>query len=422
MTSLLEQKNKLAVCPKFAEESWKRTNPEIFFLPDGEVLNFQGQNALEYKNKLCPWKVCFREFKSVDTILQQIEKIAGKNSVEILKQESARLVVINITSGLADVYMSDELKSHMEFMSAPWDVEPISNNSPIAFALASRLKASSPHKIQVTVSTRQNEIPLIVVLNQCNPTYSQSYSYLDFTFKANTKADLMFIEGGASFAMSRHALKLEEHAVVNEFWLNDASLENNKCLYLERIIHLSENAKLKDAQLFKPKANMKIISRIQYNGLRACSESGGVVLANEGKFDYEPIQEHLAAHSKSNLNLKIILNNKAKASFQGLIVAHKEAQKCEAKQENKNILLSKLARIDSEPRLEILPHDISCKHGSATAEIDVKQLYYLQCKGFSLEQATQIIINSFAQSAFAFLDEESTHQKIVESTLNNAFL
>jgi Fe-S cluster assembly protein SufD len=64
-----------------------------------------------------------------------------------------------------------------------------------------------------------------------------------------------------------------------------------------------------------------------------------------------------------------------------------------------------------------LPNDVICKHGSATGEIDKKQLYYLQTRGFRLDQAQNLLLKSFAQSALGFLEEESALQKIVESTL-----
>lgn len=433
MTTLLEQ-NKLIPCPKTPEESWKRTNPEIFFLPDSEVLNFQGQSALENKNKLSPWKVCFRSENISDNlqglfsqksqtellqIKQQIEKILGQKSIEIIQRELNRLIIVDMTHGLANVYMSENLKSQIEFMSTPWNVQPIVENSPIAFALSSRLKASSPHKIVMSVSSRNHEIPLIMVLNHVNVNYSQSYANFHLCLKKNANAELIYIEGGSAFSMLRHQIELEEHASLNQLWLNNSHMQDAKSIYLERSVTLAENARFKDAQIFTPAANnMRLNSHIQYHGMKAESESGGVVFANKGKFDYEPVQEHLAPLCKSNLNLKMILDKKARASFQGLVIAQKNAQKCEAKQENKNILLSKQCRVDSEPRLEIYPHDIICKHGSATGEIDAKQLYYLQSRGFSFEQAQQLILKSFAQSVFNFLErdsEENSMQKIISS-------
>ncbi len=417
MTISLEQ-NKLASCPKAAEESWKRTNPEIFFLPDEEVLNFQGQSALENKNKLSPWKVCFRDFKDINSKLTQLEDVVGKEGLDVLQQEMKRLVLINITHGIADVYMSDAIKSSIEFMSTPSETTPITQNSAIALALAARIKSSTPHKIKMSISSSGNEVPLFVVLNHLNANFSQSYCNTHFLMKKNSKAELMLIEGGSAFSLFRHELELEENSSLTEFWLNNANLGINKSLYLERMVTLNENATFKDAQIFTPQENMRITSRIKLNGIKSSSDSGGVVIANSGKFDYEPIQEHCASLSKSNLSLKMILDKKVRASFQGLITAQKNAEKCEAKQDNKNILLSRNTRVDAEPRLDILPHDITCKHGSATGEIDMKQVYYLNNRLFTDAQAKNIILHSFAQSAFKLFEEENTIQKILESSLS----
>ena len=306
-------------------------------------------------------------------------------------------------------------------MSAPWEPQPISPHSPIATALASRLKSSSPHKLTLTISTRDKEIPLVIVLNDLDPQFSQSYHNFQLILKKQSTAELIFAEGGSSFSLARHQISLEEQSQLSEFWLEDFSSDRNKTSYSERLVTLAQNAKFKDAQLFSTKHKKRICSRIQLNGFKATSESGGAVLSKQGYFDYEPIQEHHASQTQSNLNLKMVLQDKARASFQGLIYAHKEAEKCVAKQENKNILLSEKSRVDCEPRLEIYPHDITCKHGSATAEIDVKQLYYLQSRGFSEQESRNIIVKSFAQSVYSFLNEESTLSQICEGTLNHAF-
>jgi Fe-S cluster assembly protein SufD len=419
--SLLLDQNKFASCPKNAEESWKRTDPKIFFLPDSEVLNFQGQSALENKGKLLPWKICFRDFQNVKTYFTKLEAIIGKESVKLISEESHRLVLIDVTHGMANVFMSDDIKHQLEFMSTPWEALLSSKESAIGHALASRLRASSPHKIQITVAGHQQTTPLFIVLNHLNANYSQSYSNIHLNLKQNTKAELIFIDEGSHFSLFKQQLTLEEHSYLKQFWLNSSNIAANSSTFINRSVTLASTAKFEDAQLFIPKGTMKLNSHISLNGKLSTSESGGVVLANEGKFDYEPVQEHNAPESKSNLSLKMILDKKARSSFQGLVVANKEAQKCDARQENKNILLSKNCRVDSEPRLEILPHDITCKHGSATGEIDKKQMYYLKSRGISEQQAQQFILKGFAQSVFAFLEEESSFQKIVESTLANAF-
>ena len=416
--SLLEQ-NKLVPCPKFAEESWKRTRPDIFFLPNTEVLNFHGENAMENKNKLNPWKVSFRSFHHLEPVLKKLETLFGEEGLELLKQESKRLVVVNMNHGLADVYMSEDLKSHIEFMSTPNEGKPLVEQSPISVAITSRNKVSSSHKLKITVSTWGNEIPFFVVINHLDANYSQSYSVLDFILQQNSKADFLMVEGGSPFSFFRHHITLEENTTCNEFWIHPKSDHAKKTTYLEREVTLGENSKFFDLQFFLPKGHLRVNSLLHLKGNKSLSKTGGIVLANEGNFDYEPVQEHRGKSTESVLNLKMILDKKARASFQGLISAKKEAEKCLAQQINKNILLASTVRVDAEPRLDILPHDIHCKHGSASGEIDSKQLYYLQSRGFSQEQARAFILKGFALSVFDFLEEENSLQKLAEQTLHN---
>ena len=76
-------------------------------------------------------------------------------------------------------------------------------------------------------------------------------------------------------------------------------------------------------------------------------------------------------------------------------------------QENKNLVLSKRARVDALPRLEILPNEVACKHGSATGELDPRQLYYLTTRGFSLDEAKALVVRGFALEGLCGLSPES---------------
>ena len=98
----------------------------------------------------------------------------------------------------------------------------------------------------------------------------------------------------------------------------------------------------------------------------------------------------------------------------------KNAPKTFAFQNNKNLLLSKNARVDASPRLEILPNDVICKHGSATGELDSKQLYYMSTRGFSLQEARKLIVKSFAAESLNNLESESLISVLAENSLDVA--
>lgn len=83
-----------------------------------------------------------------------------------------------------------------------------------------------------------------------------------------------------------------------------------------------------------------------------------------------------------------------------------------ASQVNKNLVLSKRARIDAMPRLRILPDEVSCKHGSATGEIDARQVYYLQTRGFTEQEAKAQIVGGFILDGLAQLPQNSPLQNL----------
>ena len=413
---------KLALCPTYPEESWRKTNPENFFLPQNEVLNFQGNSAIEAgRNKFLPWKVSYRNSDQLIEKLNSLKSIVGDSAVSALENEMTRIVYIEVGHGCADIYMSKEVKSIIEFSSSPFEVESIAPNSDIGFALASRLKSSSPHEIVVKIESKGSETPFVIVSNQLSPNFSQTYSSLKIVLSKSSQADFTLIEGGASFFIHRHSIILQENAKLNQLWIHHSNQENKSSVsLLERVVKLFENAKFNDAQIMFPQGNARVTSNIVFEGERSQAKSGVAVIATTGKFDYEPIQHHKVPNGNSNLNLKMILSGRAKSIFQGLVKIEKNAPKTFAFQNNKNLLLSKNARVDASPRLEILPNDVICKHGSATGELDSKQLYYMSTRGFSLQEARKLIVKSFAAESLNNLESESLISVLAENSLDVA--
>lgn len=106
--------------------------------------------------------------------------------------------------------------------------------------------------------------------------------------------------------------------------------------------------------------------------------------------------DHARPHGTSREVYKGILNGSARGVFHGRILVRKDAQKTDAHQSNKNLLLSKDALVNSTPQLEILADDVKCKHGSTTGQLDEGALFYLQSRGLSLEAARGLLTYAFA--------------------------
>jgi Fe-S cluster assembly protein SufD len=83
--------------------------------------------------------------------------------------------------------------------------------------------------------------------------------------------------------------------------------------------------------------------------------------------------------------------------FHGRIVVHKVAQKTDAKQTNRNLLLSDDAQIDTKPQLEIYADDVKCTHGATIGQIEENALFYLQSRGISEQEARNLLLMAFAE-------------------------
>ena len=115
-------------------------------------------------------------------------------------------------------------------------------------------------------------------------------------------------------------------------------------------------------------------------------------------FDLHATVEHAKPNGKTEENVRCIVADRARAVFNGRIHIHRDAQKTLAELNNRNLLLSDKAEINTKPELEIYADDVKCAHGATVAQIDKQALYYLQTRGVSRSKA-QVMLN------FGFINE-----------------
>ncbi len=106
--------------------------------------------------------------------------------------------------------------------------------------------------------------------------------------------------------------------------------------------------------------------------------------------------EHASPHCDSRQFYNGILDQNAHGVFSGRIIVHKAAQKTDAKQTNRNLLLSDAAQIDSKPQLEIYADDVKCTHGATIGQLDDEAVFYLRARGISEEAARALLLFGFA--------------------------
>jgi len=125
--------------------------------------------------------------------------------------------------------------------------------------------------------------------------------------------------------------------------------------------------------------------------------TGAYYLTGREHVDYDTTQEHAAPNTTSDLAFKGVLADRSRAVWRGVIRVDKGAQKTDAYQENRNLLLSHEAHADSIPGLEIEANDVRCTHGATIGQIDKLQLFYLMSRGLSRVQAERLIVRGFFQ-------------------------
>ncbi len=132
------------------------------------------------------------------------------------------------------------------------------------------------------------------------------------------------------------------------------------------------------------------------DGSGARSEMLGLVFGDGRQhFDLHTAQEHRAPHTLSDLLYKNVVKDRARSIFSGMIRVQPGAQKTNAFQANRNLILSEGAKADSIPNLEILANDLRCTHGSATSRLNEEHLFYLMSRGLTRAQAVRMVVEGF---------------------------
>jgi len=108
------------------------------------------------------------------------------------------------------------------------------------------------------------------------------------------------------------------------------------------------------------------------------------------------VVDHAAPHGESHELYKGVLDGGASAVFNGLIHVHPGAQKTNAKQSNRNLLLSREALANSNPQLRIYADDVKCTHGSTVGQLDEDAIFYLRSRGIGRDEARALLTRAFA--------------------------
>ena len=224
---------------------------------------------------------------------------------------------------------------------------------------------------------------------------------------------LVVMEEGSNAQIIEHYIGSEpgQPAFVNA--LTEIQLGNNAQLHHTRLnmedealshvggvhLNLQRDSRFSGFTIAEGSRLKRIDYQMNHCGQGAELKLDGVYLARHKQLvDYHTTIEHRVPHCTSQEVFRGIIGDKAKAVFNGRIHIHKDAQKTLAELNNRNLLTSNSAEIDTKPELEIYADDVRCAHGATISQLDETALYYLQSRGISPAQARVML-------SFGFINE-----------------
>jgi Fe-S cluster assembly protein SufD len=161
---------------------------------------------------------------------------------------------------------------------------------------------------------------------------------------------------------------------------------------------------VRDSQLGASLARLD--AHVSLDGRAAHGEITGVFLADGSRhLDSHILIGHRAIETTSLQDYRGIAANKGRGVFNGKTIVHVGAQKSNARQVNRNLLLTPGAEIDTKPDLEIYADDVQCSHGTTTGQLDPAALFYLRSRGLSEPEARSALTRAFAGAVLARVDE-----------------
>lgn len=392
---------------------------KIAFMPDEAVMNairyveeFGVPNNRHEDYKYCNLEAVIRkEFKVVANVFNtpasiEAHKLSGCFNVVVLNG--------SYSSALSDKTEGFELSSLTEAKSIKNVITKLADVSSDAFIALNTAFSNSGLYIKVS-KVLEKPIHIINVVSA---------------------KETAFINPRQLFVMEKNA-----EATIIESFVSEANAANVFQNHLSEVV-LHENAKLRSYRLQNEDARSYHMNTTQVSVNRYANYTtntftfGGAVVRNNlnvilasdlceahlnGLFiakdhqliDNHTLVDHQQPNCQSNELYKGIAKDKSTGIFNGKIYVRKDAQKTNAYQSSKNILMSDDATINTKPQLEIYADDVKCSHGTSTGKVDENALFYLKARGIGNESARKLLLQAFAQEVIDKIEIDELQERVV---------
>jgi Fe-S cluster assembly protein SufD len=286
-------------------------------------------------------------------------------------------------------------------------LRPIDGLGTERFAALNSALSITPLLLETAAGTRRDEL-LQVTLATAGPGPALANPRIVVRMGAGSRARLLIdhVDDGQHEHFTNAVLDVElaDGAELHLYRLQRAGV---KTFHIERIearIGAGARLELRDSQLGAGLARLDLHTVLAGRG--AAAELTGVFLADGTRhLDTHVLVEHRAIETTSLQDYRGIAANRGRGVFNGKSVVAEGAQKSNARQVNRNLLLTPGAEIDTKPDLEIYADDVQCGHGATTGQLDPAALFYLRSRGLSESEARSALTRAFAGAVLARVDE-----------------
>jgi len=207
----------------------------------------------------------------------------------------------------------------------------------------------------------------------------------------------------ASFSNIVTEVHLDEGASLDHYKLQN--LNNNSTLISSVYFQLEASANLESHYLSLNGGLIRNNINLLFNGPHSNANMNGLYLMDSKQhIDNHLFIDHANPNCNSSELFKGILDENASGVFNGHVLVRRDAQKTNAYQSNRNILLTDNAKVNSKPFLEIYADDVKCSHGSTTGQLDQDSLFYLRQRGIGEESARMLLMYAFADEVIRKID------------------
>lgn len=393
---------------------------KISFMPDTAVMDairYVEENGIPNNKhedyKYCNLEAVFRkEFKTIGNKFNTISKVDSHKLKDCMN-----VVVVNgeYNEGLSDrtsevkintlANSSAEIKNHITKYASVNSDALIALNTAFCsgglFINVSGVVTKPIHIINIT-SAKENAVinprQLIVLEKSAEATVIE-------TFVSENNSAKVFQNHVSEVVLNENS-KLKSYRLQNED--ENAFQVNTVQVSVNRYANYTTNTFTFNGAVVRNNLNVVLASDLCEAHLNGLFISSGTKL-----IDNHTLVDHQKPNCESNELYKGIAKDKSTGVFNGKIYVRKDAQKTNAYQSSKNILLSEDATINTKPQLEIYADDVKCSHGTSTGKVDETALFYLKSRGIGDEKARKLLLQAFAQEVIDKIEIEELRERVI---------